>query len=306
VSRTSSPDRRPAAAAGRYYALRLVVPPEREEAAVAACWEAGCLGVEVVSAARIPRRPRLALRAYFPALSPRRRLSGALMRSLAAAGVAPRRPLRLARVRERAWAAIWQRSLRPMRIGRTILVVPEGCAVPPAGGRHVVRVRFGQAFGTGEHASTRLSLRLLESSLRPGDRVIDLGTGTAILAMAACRLGAGAVTGVDNDPIALRVARRNLGDNRLRRRVALRLGDAALLLHGARCDVALVNIGAASIARLLPGLRAALRPGGRAILAGILVEDEAALLKEAARLGLRLRSRLRSRPWSALLLIRPL
>ncbi len=274
---------------------------------MAAFWEAGCLGVESVSSARSRRRPRLTLRAYFPGRAARRSLERRIGAALSARGLLAYRAPRLRPVRERRWVETWRRSLRPMAIGRRLLVVPEGCRVPRASrGRQPIRVRFGQAFGTGEHASTRLSLRLLEEVLRPGDRVVDLGTGTGILAIAAVLLGAGRVLAVDDDPVALRVARANLDDSRVGgRAVALRHADAGSACERGPFDLALVNIGATIIARVLPGLARALAPGGRAVLAGILVDDEAALAALSRHCGLRVAARRRSPPWSALLLHRP-
>ncbi len=192
-----------------------------------------------------------------------------------------------------------------MSIGR-FLVIPEGCdASARAAGRHVLHIRFGQAFGTGEHVSTQVCLRLLEAHLRRGDRVIDLGTGSGILAMAASRLGAVGVVAVDDDPAALAVARSNLGANGLARRVVLVRSDAADACGRGRFDLALVNIGAATIETLLPVLARSLGPGARAILAGFLIDDEEHLLRVAAGCGLLLRARRRNRPWSALVLFRP-
>ncbi len=284
-----------------FYGARLTLPPRDEEAAVTAFWESGCLGVEVVSSARSRQRPRLTLRAYFPGLARRSSLEVRLAQALRRAGIATRRPVRVVRVADRHWVELWQRSLRPMRIGRRILIVPEGCDVPPVRGRLPIRVRFGQAFGTGEHVSTRMSLRLLEATLTPGDRVADLGTGTAILAMAARRLGAGSVLAVDDDDVALRVAADNLRDNHLDG-ITLIEGDAARALRRGPFDIALVNIGASVIGRLLPEIAAALAPRGRVILAGLLIDDEEPILARSASLSLALERRLRQRPWSGLLL----
>jgi ribosomal protein L11 methyltransferase len=283
------------------------VSPQHEEEAVAAFWEAGCLGVESVSSARSRRRPRLMLRAYFPGRAGRRTLERRIGAALSARGLLPRPAPRLRPVRERRWVETWRRSLRPMAIGRRLLVVPEGCRVSRVPrGRRPIRVRFGQAFGTGEHASTRLGLRLLETVLRPGDRVIDLGTGTGILAIAAVLLGAGRILAVDDDPVALRVARANLRDNRVATgAVTLLHADAASACGRGPFDLALVNIGATVIARILPELARALAPEGRAVLAGILVDDEATLSELARRCGLRVAARRRAPPWSALLLRRP-
>lgn len=287
-----------------YYEARLDVPAHLEEPSVAAFWEAGCLGVEVVSVARTRLEPRIAMQAYFSGHLSRatlqRRIAGALRR----AGLnLPRLP-RLHAVPGGDWVEQWQRTLKPMRVGRRFLIVPEGARAPALRGRLPIHVRFGQAFGTGEHATTRMSLRLLESHLVPGDRVIDLGAGTCILSIAAHRLGARSVLAVDNDPVAVEVGRATLRQNDLVRRVRLHLDDAGRACRGARYDLALVNIGATIIARILPRLSAALAPGGRAILTGHLIEDELDLIARGRDAGLHETKRLRSGPWSALVLTR--
>jgi ribosomal protein L11 methyltransferase len=246
----------------------------------------------------------VALRAYFLGARASRPARARIVRALRAAGVVRADSLRLAVAIERPWVVRWRATLRPVAIGRRFLVVPEGCRATPRRGRLPIRVRLGQAFGTGEHASTRLSLRLLESCLRPGERVADLGTGTGILAMAASLLGARSVLAVDDDQAALGVARSCLEDNGLAGRITLRREDAGRACRRGPFDVATVNIGATVIGRILGDLSGALSPGGRAVLAGFLVEDEADLLKHGRACGLRLLERRRSPPWSALLLER--
>ncbi len=268
---------------------------------MAALWERGCLGVRVVASGR---PPRLTLDAYYPSQTGAKRLKDRLRHALRQTGMGDQTPPRLGVVGAGRWVERWQKSLRPMTIGR-LVVVPEGSrAAAKHHGRQAIRVRFGQAFGTGEHASTRLCLRLMGLHLAPGESVADLGTGSGILAMAACRLGARRVVALDDDRMALRVARANLRDNRLQARVDLVCADAACVRDLGSFDLALVNIGAAVIERILPVLCVALRPGGRAILAGILVDDEGRLLRTASTLGLRPIDHRRSTPWSALVLCR--
>jgi len=294
----------PSRVAHGYLRIRLRLSAAREEDAAAACREAGSLGVSGGATDGRVRRT-VELSAWFPDGQGSSTILKRVKGALAGAGIDPRTvSLRAEKVPDRDWVVAWQQSLRPMRIGRRFLVVPEGCRVPARGDRILIRVRFGQAFGTGEHATTRLSLRLLESSLRPGCRVIDLGTGSGILAIACRRLGAARVEAVDDDPVALRVARANLRDNGLHDEIRLRRGDAGRACRGGRFDLAVVNIGATTIERILPDISASLRPGGQAILTGLLVEDEKGILSAASRFRLRSRSRLRSRPWSALLVDR--
>jgi len=291
----------PAGTRSTFLRARLVVPPALEEQAVAALWENGCLGIQIVASGSVPR---LTLDAYFPGRAGARRLGGRLQTALLGAGLAPPGRFRLRSVGPGRWVERWQRTLRPMVIG-TFLVVPEGCGVPARRpGRHTLRVRFGQAFGTGEHASTRLCLRLLQRHLAVGQRVADLGAGSGILAMAARRLGAGRVVAIDTDRVALSVARLNLKDNGLSGLIELVCADASEAARYGPFDLLLVNIGAATIGRIIPAIHAALAPGGHAILAGILVDDEVDLMRAARRHRFALVDRRRSRPWSALVLRR--
>lgn len=288
-----------------YYKARLDLPAHLEEPTVVALWEAGSLGVEVVSAARTRRRPRIAMQAFFPDSLSRFPLERHIAAAMRRVGLDLPDPPRLMAVPHGDWVEQWQRTLRPMRVGRRFLIVPEGVRTPALRGRLPIHIRFGQAFGTGEHATTRLSLRLLECCLLPGDRVVDLGAGTGILSIAAHRLGARSVLAVDNDPVAIEVGRATLRQNNLSRRVRLRHDDAEGACRNARFDVALVNIGATITARILPRLAAALRPGGRAILTGHLIEDERDLIARGREVGLRAAKTRRSDPWSALVLVRP-
>ena len=282
-------------------------PAALEEGLVAAFWEAGCLGVEARSAARRGRRRGpgpMRLEAWFAGTHRGGALRDRLRRRLAAAGLEPGALARvdLRRVPDGRWVEAWQKTLKPMPIGRRLLALPEDCPAPSSGGRIAIRIPFGQAFGTGEHASTRLVLRFMETLVRPGDRVLDLGTGTGILAVAALRLGAGEVTAVDSDPVAVAVARETLRRNGIVHGIALRRSDAGAALDGGRFDRILVNIGATVIGRILPGLERALAPGGTAILAGILIDDEGPLTEAAGRAGLAVVARRRLRPWSALVI----
>src|SRR5882762_6221739 len=135
----------------RLLLARLVVPATLEEQAVAALWDSGCLGVHVVASGKAPR---LTLKAYYPGQAGARRLGSRLESLFRRAGMPGKGRPRLSVVRAGGWVEKWQSSLRPMSIGR-FLIVPEGCRSGAAArGRRVIRVRFGQAFGTGEHAST--------------------------------------------------------------------------------------------------------------------------------------------------------
>ena len=166
------------------------------------------------------------------------------------------------------WSARWRDGLAPRVIGR-LVVTPSwlASAAPP---EFRIIIDPESAFGTGEHGSTRSALALLERHLQPGDRVLDLGSGSGILAIAAARLGASRATGVElddeADPVAVANARRNGVEDRVR----FITGEAAALapLLGP-ADIVLSNILRSANLTLLPAIRSSLRPGGLAIFAGM-------------------------------------
>jgi ribosomal protein L11 methyltransferase len=183
------------------------------------------------------------------------------------------------------WATGWRHGLAVRRIGRLVLrpswlPAPEGAAV--------VTLDPETAFGSGEHGSTRTALRLLDANLRAGDRVLDLGTGSGVLAIAAARLGARWVVGIELDPAALPVALRNARQNRVTATVRFVEGDAAVLapLLGP-ADLVLSNILRETNTSLLPVVAAALAPGGRAVFAGMEGPEAREFLAALARAGFR-------------------
>lgn len=193
------------------------------------------------------------------------------------------------------WALTWRRGLRPRRVGRRLIIAPTWTEPEAGPGDIVVRIDPQMAFGTGEHASTRGVLRLLEAAVRAGDRVLDVGTGSGVLAIAAVKLGAGAVLAVESDPSAVVNARENLDRNGVAGQVALEEGvvDAAFLdaLGAGRFDLIVANILSGVLIPLLPAFRRSLgdRAGaapGRVILGGILTREADRVLAAAARADL--------------------
>jgi ribosomal protein L11 methyltransferase len=145
------------------------------------------------------------------------------------------------------------------------------------------------AFGTGEHATTRGCLRLLDGTVRPGDRVLDVGSGSAILAIAAALLGAGEVVAVEYDPDANLNARDNLVQNGVERRVTIleRMADPRLIEELGTFDLITANILSGVIRPLLPAFREALRgsDGGRLIVSGILQTERDEVVAAATAAG---------------------
>ncbi|HZJ09869.1 MAG TPA: 50S ribosomal protein L11 methyltransferase [Trueperaceae bacterium] len=163
--------------------------------------------------------------------------------------------------------ALYRASLKPVRIG-CLVIAPSHATVEASDGDMILWLDPGSAFGTGHHETTRLALAALERSDLRGKSVIDVGSGTGVLTLAADRLGADSAVGLDVDKATLAVARENAARNRSRARFALgTLGSPGL---PSRCDVLVANLYAELHAELMPLYAATLLPGGRAILTGIL------------------------------------
>jgi ribosomal protein L11 methyltransferase len=169
------------------------------------------------------------------------------------------------------WGEAWKKGLDAFSVGRVWVRPTWIRRAPPPGAVEVV-LDPGMAFGTGTHPTTSLCLGALSDLLdaRPGASVLDVGTGSGLLAIAAKKLGAGRVAGNDNDPIAVRVARENAEANG----VALTLTEAPLAEIEGRFDLVVANILANTLVELAPALAAKLSPGGVVLLSGILTPQE--------------------------------
>ena len=167
------------------------------------------------------------------------------------------------------WNVVWEDTLSPARAG-PFLICPTPTDIPPDHtDATVLRIDPEMSFGTGHHATTRLALRLLADVLTPGDRVLDVGTGTGVLAIAACRAGAAAALGVDTNPDAVRNARENAQKNDVADCVTVREGS----VDGAPetgYDIVVANITRRVLLGLLPDLLSHLTTDGTLLLSGVL------------------------------------
>lgn len=204
------------------------------------------------------------------------------------------------------WAAEWKRGLGPRQVTERIVVKPTWSEWDPAPGQVVIDVDPQMAFGTGEHATTRGCLRLLDRALRKGDRVLDVGSGSGILAIAAVRLGAREAVAVEYDPDANLNARENFEGNGVAGRITLveALADDALLAEQGTFDLVLANILSGIIRPLLPALRRALggSPGGRLIVSGILRDESPDVVRDAEAAGFRVEAVDEEEEWWSTLL----
>lgn len=174
------------------------------------------------------------------------------------------------------WARDWQQHFPPFRVGRRLVIRPSWFDWPTSADEAVLTLDPGQAFGTGTHATTSLCLNAIADQFEEGPppgKVLDVGTGSGILAMAGAALGATETVGIDIDPEACRVARENVVKNGLEDQITIT--DAPLEDLAGRYDLVLANILAAENLRLASALVDRMTPGtGRLILSGILIEQE--------------------------------
>jgi len=249
------------------WSLTAELPADRADACTALLFERGAAGVEEREAglapmpgARQPESGRVLLVAFFEDRQAARQAAADLDV-----------PAEMAEIPDRDWGEEWKKGLGPITVGRIFLRPSWVDAVPPAGSAEVV-LDPGMAFGTGTHATTSLCLAAIDDFLarRPGASVLDVGTGSGLLAIAARKLGAGRVAANDNDPVAVAVA----GENAARNGAVLELtGEPPGAIPGA-FDLVVANILANVLVELAPSLKGKTAPGGELVLAGILVPQE--------------------------------
>jgi ribosomal protein L11 methyltransferase len=175
------------------------------------------------------------------------------------------------------WAEEWKKGVGAHELG-TLAIVPPWLTAGRDPARTIV-IEPEMAFGTGEHQTTRGVVRLLPKVIRPGDRVADLGAGSAVLAIAAAKLGAAHVTAIELDHDAIANAEENVTRNGVGAQVTVIEGDAGILLpFVAPVRVVLANIISSVLVEMLPTIGACLTSDGEAVLSGILVEERPAMV----------------------------
>jgi ribosomal protein L11 methyltransferase len=241
------------------------------DAALAALFELGSLGVEEVGDDLVT---------HFPDDVAASDVIGAVQRA------APGSTVATSHVDAVDWSEEWKKGVGAHDLG-ALAIVPPWLAEGRDPARTVV-IEPEMAFGTGEHETTRGVVRLLPGLIRPGDRVADLGAGSAVLAIAASKLGAAHVAAIEIDHDAIANAEENVARNGVTEGVTVIEGDAAVLLPlVAPLRVVLANIISSVLLQLLPVIRDALTADGEAILSGILLDERDTMLAALARGGWR-------------------
>lgn len=239
------------------------------------------LNVDAFSHSEITHSPFMTVRAYFQTNADIDAMVSEIKRFLSVLAeqhpdFTPAIPT-VSTVKSEDWSNSWKANFKTLRVGRRLLIVPSWEEARPLPDDIVLRLDPGMAFGTGGHETTRLCLELLEQIMDEmptllSPSVLDLGTGSGILAMAAVQLGAARVCAVDIDPQAVEVAHQNLEANGLAEQVEF--STTPLEELNGNFDVILANILAEELVRLAPHLAERLAPGGKLVLSGILAEKE--------------------------------
>lgn len=203
-------------------------------------------------------------------------------------------------VNEEDWANNWKAYFKPLPVGQRLLIRPTWEKVEDAGGRQVLSIDPGMAFGTGGHDTTRLVLEMLESYITPQTDLLDVGCGSGILSIAALLLGARAAVGVDIDPLAVKTAEENGRINGFAPpRLIVRQGDLVEKVEG-RYGVVTANIVADAIIALSPAIPRFLTPEGVYIVSGIIDTREADVAAALAACGFTVTERREHGGWLCL------
>jgi ribosomal protein L11 methyltransferase len=209
-------------------------------------------------------------------------------------------------LKDRNWNSSWRRFFTPQKVGKAFWVTPPWAAVPKPLARHVITIEPGMAFGTGTHATTRGCMEFIEKavdSLSGAEfNALDVGTGSGILAISLAKLGASAVWAVDNDPVAVKVARKNARRNGVQNKIRVQATTLNPISYS--FSIVVANLTAETILDLAPVLETKVAPHGFLILSGILTPKANAIIHRFKSPGFKVAGRKHEKEWTTLLLRR--
>ncbi|GGD71621.1 50S ribosomal protein L11 methyltransferase [Paenibacillus nasutitermitis] len=221
-------------------------------------------------------------------------------------------------VDEEDWATAWKQYFKPIQVSPRLTIKPTWEEYEPSSGEEIIELDPGMAFGTGTHPTTALCLRTLESVIRGGEEIIDVGTGSGILAIGAVRLGAKRVLALDLDPVAVSSAAENVKLNHLEPDIQVQLSDLLGVLQGGDSagsspavnvslpvDLVVANILAEIILLFVEDVYQALKPGGIYIASGIFKNKEDVVEAGLEQAGFIITDRQRDQDWIAFVARKP-
>ena len=262
----------------RWLEIDLWVSAGFEEAVSNFLMEQGATGVEEID----EEQERKRLKTYFPGKGKDQRVLNALNRYLTSVQrLYPSQfhyRIENLTLPDKDWGESWKKFFKPVKVTSRIVVKPPWRSIRLKRGQILTEITPGLAFGTGTHATTQLCIRTLAKRLRvKGVSVLDVGTGSGILAIIAAKLGASEVWGVDTDDLSVEIAGENVERNNVSHRVRIRLGTVGDVRR--TFDVVVANIDLRVLKKMRWPLLHRVKPGGYLVLSGLLAEEEQALRK---------------------------
>lgn len=266
-----------------WHALELEINRHAEAAIAAQLWASGTTGIEISE----DSPEIITLRAWFDAKQDESEMREQIERALSSSRIAltSLRSVKALEVADQDWLAEWKKGYEPVEIGTRLLIAPSWKRADVAGtDRIVIEIDPGMAFGTGTHETTRGCLEMLEKHWQGGS-LLDVGTGTGILAIAAVKLRPGSrVIGFDVDPEAITVAEENATINGIESKLTFEV-DRISSFHGQDFDVVVANLTADVLIPLAHELAEVARDGGVLIASGILIEQKDDVISAFADAG---------------------
>ncbi len=174
---------------------------------------------------------------------------------------------------DKNWNEEWEKKFSPIEVTERIVIKPSFRDYNAAENQIVITIDPKMSFGTGEHQTTKLMLQLIDKYIKPGVKVLDVGSGTGILAIAAAKLGASRVIAVDNDEWCFENGTENVGNNDMTEIVDVRLGEISSV-KDSDFDLVVANINKLILKNISGSLKGKVRPGGILLLSGLLEQDE--------------------------------
>ena len=204
-------------------------------------------------------------------------------------------------IQDEDWSENWKQYFHTEKVGDAIVIKPSWEDYEAAPDDVVIELDPGEAFGTGSHPTTAMCIRELETLVKAGMEVFDVGTGSGILSSAAAKLGAGKITAVDYDRTALKVARENIGQNHVEDVITLGQSDILKQVDG-KADLVIANIIADIIIRLFDELEAHLNPGGALLASGIIADRIGDVTEAALAHGFTIEKVIETGGWAAMVI----
>ncbi len=206
--------------------------------------------------------------------------------------------IKIKEIQEENWNETWEKSIQPIEVGNKITIKPSWANYENTSGRIVIQIDPKMSFGTGYHETTRLTLQLLEKYIKKEDILLDVGTGTGILAIAAIKLGGSRAIGIDNDEWSIYNAKENVAANNLSD--FIEITDSALAsLPETQYDLLTANIMLNTILVMLPDIVKRTKSGGVILCSGLLLIDDEPFSSGIAKYNLKIKEKLTEGEWLA-------